>query len=89
MRKTEVENLKRQRVREYNDQQKQRVEQKHDRLKKEVDKKFSTYQRNEDKLHEEEKADIIERFKSKLLNEKERIQFDNNQLLEESGDLDG
>ena len=60
-------------MRDFNEAQKQKLEQKNDKLKKELDKKYSTYQRNEDKMHEEEKSDIIERFQSKLRNEKERI----------------
>lgn len=50
--------------------------------------KISQLKQDQDELHEREKQSLKQRYITKLALEKERVIQQNNQLLEESGDID-
>lgn len=53
-----------------------------------MDKRRDELKRDEEARHKLELDNIKQRFTKKLQIEKEKVQEDNNRLLEESGDID-
>ena len=88
--------FKKEQIRNENKEKIQRLREKHqkdlfekqERLKREFDRQIANLKQDQEDLHSREKQSIKDRFKSKLALERERVVQNNNQLLEESGDIE-
>jgi hypothetical protein len=75
-------------MRQAKDEERARLQQLEKEREVKTDRKKETLKKEEEKRHKLEIDNFKHKYSSKLQIEKEKIQVENNRLLEESGDID-
>ncbi len=75
-------------MRQAKEEERARLQQQEKEREAKIDRRKETVKKEEEKRHKLEIDNFKQKYQSKLKIEKEKIQVENNRLLEESGDID-